>query len=114
MKAFKDISNIHFIGIGGIGMSALARYFKKQEKTVVGYDKTRTNLTDELIAEGIEVYFKEEVEYLDKTAELVVYTPAIPEENVILSYYRKNEYTVCKRSEAVSYTHLTLPTTPYV
>lgn len=101
MKAFNNISNIHFIGIGGIGMSALARYFKKQQKTVAGYDKTRTNLTDELIAEGIEVYFEEDTERLDKAAELIVYTPAIPDDNVILSYYKKNEYTLFKRSEVL-------------
>ncbi len=101
MKALKDISNIHFIGIGGIGMSALARYFKKQQKNVAGYDKTKTDLTDELVAEGIEVYFKDEVEQLDKAAELVVYTPAVPDENVILSYYRDNDYIVYKRSEVL-------------
>jgi len=83
MKAFKDISNIHFIGIGGIGMSA------------------RTDLTDELVAEGIEVYFEDDLNYIDKSAELVVYTPAIPDNNTILSYYKKNDYQVYKRSEVL-------------
>jgi len=101
MKAFKDISNIHFIGIGGIGMSALARYFKKQQKTVAGYDKTRTDLTDELVAEGIEVYFEDDLNHIDKSAELVVYTPAIPDSNTILSYYKNNDYKVYKRSEVL-------------
>jgi len=99
VKALKDISNIYLVGIGGIGMSALARYFKKQQKKVVGYDKTRTDLTDALIEEGIEVYYEDNIDALDQSAELVIHTPAIPPENYILSYYKKNNYTVYKRSE---------------
>ena len=82
----KNIQNIYFIGIGGIGMSALARYFNAMGKIVSGYDKTKTQLTDELITEGIDIHFDDDVNLIDKNIinhssssnVLIVYTPAIP------------------------------------
>jgi UDP-N-acetylmuramate--alanine ligase len=76
-----QIHNVYFIGIGGIGMSALARYFKNIGKNVSGYDKTQTMLTDELIADGLQIHFEDNINLIPKnyTKEntLVVYTPAI-------------------------------------
>ena len=85
----KDIHNIYFIGIGGIGMSALARYFNFINKNVAGYDKTETPLTKELIALGIAIHFNDNINLISeafkiKKHTLVVYTPAIP--NTCLLY----------------------------
>lgn len=74
MKDLKDIRNVYFIGIGGIGMSALARYFKSAGAVVSGYDKTRTPLTDELSDEGITVLFADEEASVDPAADWVIYT----------------------------------------
>jgi UDP-N-acetylmuramate--alanine ligase len=77
-----QIHNVYFIGIGGIGMSALARYFKSIGKKVSGYDKTETQLTNELIASGINIHFEDNISliptdyYIENT--LVVITPAVP------------------------------------
>ncbi|WP_370477019.1 UDP-N-acetylmuramate--L-alanine ligase [Tamlana flava] len=97
------IQNIYFIGIGGIGMSALARYFKANSKNVTGYDKTQTDITDSLGALGIKVHFEDSVshidsEYLNPEKTLVVYTPAIPKNHSELNYFIKNGYQVVKRS----------------
>ena len=78
-----DFKNIFFIGIGGIGMSALARYFKATGKNVAGYDRTHTKLTDELEAEGIDITFSDDAsnlqsEFRASKDTLVVYTPAVP------------------------------------
>src|SRR3954469_7282543 len=70
--------SIYFIGIGGIGMSALARYFKTQGVKVSGYDKTSTVLTRQLEAEGIAIHYVEDLDLIPREVELVVYTPAIP------------------------------------
>lgn len=100
----KNIQAFYFVGIGGIGMSALARYFKMQGKAVFGYDKTPTDLTEELIAEGIPVTFIDEIseiqkEVLSKENVLVVYTPAIPKHNKILNYFFSGEFYIVKRAE---------------
>src|SRR4029453_17290196 len=92
---------IYFIGIGGIGMSAIARYFKFQGKDVSGYDKTETALTKELIAEGIPVHYEDNVSLVSKDADLVVYTPAIPADHKELQYFRENKYRLLKRSEVL-------------
>ena len=92
---------IYFIGIGGIGMSAIARYFKFQGKEVSGYDKTETVLTKELIAEGIPVHYEDNVALVPKDADLVVYTPAIPADHKELQYFRDNNYRLLKRSEVL-------------
>jgi UDP-N-acetylmuramate--alanine ligase len=99
MKPLKDIKKVYFLGIGGIGMSALARYFKWQGADVSGYDKTPTQLTDELQTEGIEVIFKDEVDLMPKDVELVIYTPAIPKEHKGFNFYKDNNYELRKRSE---------------
>ena len=92
---------IYFIGIGGIGMSAIARYFKFQGKEVSGYDKTETVLTKELVAEGIPVHYEDNVALVPKDADLVVYTPAIPADHKELQFFRDNKYRLFKRSEVL-------------
>ncbi|MEM7186474.1 MAG: Mur ligase domain-containing protein [Bacteroidota bacterium] len=103
MKDLKHISTIYFVGIGGIGMSALARYVALLGKRVMGYDKTPTALTSELLEEGIEITFTDSISELnlnilkpDNT--LVVYTPAIPESNKILRFFSAENYRVIKRA----------------
>ena len=101
MKELNKISNIYFAGIGGIGMSALARYFNTIGVKVSGYDKTQTELTKQLQAEGIEIHFEDNIALLDKNAEVVVYTPAIPATHTELNYYRENNYELLKRSDVL-------------
>lgn len=102
------IENIYFVGIGGIGMSALARYFHTRRLFVAGYDKTPSPLTAELQREGIPVHFKDDTAVL--TAEitatprektLIVYTPAVPADSTLLTYFRENGYTLMKRSQVL-------------
>jgi UDP-N-acetylmuramate--alanine ligase len=99
-----NIHNIYFVGIGGIGMSAIARYFIANGKNVAGYDKTQTELTDALVDLGIAVHFEDSVanvgmRFLNPETTLVVYTPAIPKDHKELAYFRNNRYDVLKRSE---------------
>ena len=94
---FENIRFVYFIGIGGIGMSALARYFNSLGKTVSGYDKMCTALTDELVQEGIFVHFKDDTELISfeiknsKPEVLVIYTPAVSKEHRELNYFIKND-----------------------
>ena len=90
MNPLTNIKHIYFIGIGGIGMSALARYFNTQGVVVSGYDKTPTALTDDLEKEGIKVHFDDDVNQIDKEATVVVYTPAIPASHSELNYCKEN------------------------
>lgn len=99
--ALNDLRVIYFIGIGGIGMSAIARYFKFNGKTVSGYDKTETEITKQLISEGIPVHYEENMELAPKDADLVVYTPAIPKSHKELVYYQQQNYPVLKRSDVL-------------
>ena len=94
------MKNVYFIGIGGIGMSAIARYFKFKGLEVSGYDRTPSDLTGELEAEGIPVHYVDDASFIPKDVEetLVVYTPAIPEDMGELQYVRANGYRVVKRS----------------
>ena len=101
MIDIKDISKVYFIGIGGIGMSALARYFKFHGKEVSGYDKTETPLTRQLVAEGIPVHYEDNLALAPKEAQLVVYTPAVPKDHSELRYYQQNNYPLLKRSEVL-------------
>ena len=101
MKKLEDITRIYFIGIGGIGMSALARYFRFHGKKVSGYDKTETVLTKELVKEGIPVHYEDRLDLAPKDADLVVYTPAIPASHQELAYYKANGYALAKRSEVL-------------
>lgn len=101
MADFKNIKAVYFIGIGGIGMSALARYFRSQGKRVQGYDKTETTLTKQLVEEGIGVDYVDDPERLPKDVQLVVYTPAIPKDHKGLQYYRDHGYELLKRSDVL-------------
>ncbi len=96
-----QLSSIYFIGIGGIGMSALARYFHRKGINVSGYDRTNTPLTKQLMAEGMDIHFEENLELAPKEVDLVVYTPAVPLSHIELSYYLANDYEVKKRSEVL-------------
>lgn len=99
MTNLNNIQRIYFLGIGGIGMSALARFFNLHGKVVAGYDKTRTALTDELEIEGIKITFEDSLETLDKNADLVIFTPAIPKDHAQYNWYLQNNYTVLKRAQ---------------
>ena len=101
MKELKDIQEVYFIGIGGIGMSALARYFNFHGKKVSGYDKTETVLTKKLVEEGIEVHYEDNIELASKQADIVVYTPAIPKDHKELGFYQSNNYPLLKRSDVL-------------
>ena len=96
-----NIHSIYFIGIGGIGMSALARYFNSRGVQVAGYDRTETTLTQTLVAEGIEVRYAASVATLPTDVDLVVYTPAIPASHEELSWFREQNYPVYKRSQVL-------------
>ncbi|TPD65639.1 UDP-N-acetylmuramate--L-alanine ligase [Flavobacterium microcysteis] len=100
-----QIHNVYFIGIGGIGMSALARYFKAIGKNVSGYDKTETELTKELEALGIEIHFEDSIALIPKDyyAEntLVIITPAVPKTHSEWNYFLEREYQVKKRAEVL-------------
>jgi UDP-N-acetylmuramate--alanine ligase len=93
--------NIYFIGIGGIGMSAIARYYNAKGFAVSGYDKTPSPLTEALEAEGIDVHYTDDTSYIPKDIDntLVVYTPAIPKDMGELVYVQENGYRVIKRSK---------------
>jgi UDP-N-acetylmuramate--alanine ligase len=101
MTDLKNIHKIYFIGIGGIGMSALARYFRFHGKTVSGFDKTETVLTKDLVSEGIPVTYQDDPASLPKDVQLVVFTPGIPKDNRSLNFYRTNGYELMKRSEVL-------------
>src|SRR5882757_2295112 len=93
--------SVYFIGIGGIGMSAIARFFLSRGVKVNGYDKTPTALTKELEASGIAVHYEDNVDRIPKDAKLVVYTPAVPKDHKELVFYRQNGYKVVKRSDVL-------------
>ncbi|MDH7445167.1 UDP-N-acetylmuramate--L-alanine ligase [Aquimarina sp. 2201CG14-23] len=100
----ENIKNIYFIGIGGIGMSAIARYFKFLGKNVAGYDKTPTKITKDLEELGVQIHFKDDVEaipksFLNTEETLVIYTPAIPETHAELNYVKDRGFSVKKRAE---------------
>ena len=99
MPDIEKIKYIYFLGIGGIGMSALARYFKAKGAVVCGYDKVATPLTNELINEGISVHFNEDIEMIPKDLDMVIYTPAIPKDNKEFIYFKENGYNIHKRAE---------------
>ena len=99
-------TKVYFIGIGGIGMSALARYFHGLNKTVAGYDKTPSDITAALQELGVSITYSEAVEeipqtFLDKDNTLVVYTPAVPKQHKQLMYFQEEGFTVLKRSKVL-------------
>jgi len=101
------IHSVYFIGIGGIGMSALARWFKHNGKDVSGYDRTETRLTSQLQAEGLVVHFDDDMGLISKTIKgskegvLIVYTPAIPKNHFGMNWFKDNDYLLMKRSEVL-------------
>jgi len=104
------IHSIYFLGIGGIGMSALARYFNAMGKKVAGYDKTSTKLTDELIAEGIEIHFEDHIRNIPKYFKelpfdtdniLIVFTPAVPLDHSEYVFFNLNGFNIKKRAEVL-------------
>jgi UDP-N-acetylmuramate--alanine ligase len=104
VNQFKNIQNFYFLGIGGIGMSALARYFHTSGYNVCGYDKTPSDLTKTLVEEGIAVDYEDDFNkvpgnFSDKEKTLVVYTPAIPKDNIILNTFKNQGFTLKKRAE---------------
>lgn len=99
----RAIKNVYFVGIGGIGMSALARFFREQGTIVNGYDRTETELTRQLSEEDMGIHYTDDVSLLNGEAELVVYTPAIPKDHAELNWYRNNNYPVYKRSDVLQW-----------
>ena len=98
------IHNVYFIGIGGIGMSAIAHYFASNGKQVAGYDKTPSQITKTLEGKGIEIHFEDALDnipipFLKKEETLIVYTPAIPENHLELNYFFEHNFSVLKRAE---------------
>lgn len=94
----QDIHKAYFIGVGGIGMSALARYFNSRGVAVFGYDKTATKLTKKLVDEGIKIHYQDDVDQIPEGIDIVVYTPAIPKEHKELNYFLENNFPVMKRA----------------
>ncbi|WP_268035193.1 UDP-N-acetylmuramate--L-alanine ligase [Algoriphagus sp. PAP.12] len=105
--SFKGKNSVYFLGIGGIGMSALARWFHHEGFAVAGYDKTSSPLTDELINEGIQISFADDLEtvpsqYKEEASKvLIVWTPAIPKNSVLLNFFESNGFEMKKRSEVL-------------
>ncbi len=102
----ETIKSVYFVGAGGIGMSALVRYFLFKGKVVAGYDRTPTPLTETLIAEGAQIHYEENVDLIpeackDKESTLVIYTPAVPQEHEELVYFRNNGFEIQKRAQVL-------------
>lgn len=96
-----DIQKVYFIGIGGIGMSALARYFNGRNVAVFGYDKTATALTKKLEEEGMKIHYEDDISQIPEGVDLVIYTPAIPKDHGELSYFRNQNFPLKKRAEVL-------------
>jgi UDP-N-acetylmuramate--alanine ligase len=101
ISSLNGVRKVYFIGIGGIGMSAIARYFHSKGIEVSGYDKTETELTKQLEEEGISIRYTEDVNIIPKEVDLVAYTPAMPNDHAELVYYRNHGYKVVKRSDVL-------------
>ena len=103
----RNIKRVYLVGIGGIGMSGLARYFHHMGCAVCGYDKTSTHLTDELQHEGMPIVFEEKVELIPAefhqpdSATLIIYTPAIPKDSLILNFFKDKGFDLQKRSQVL-------------
>ena len=102
----ETIKSVYFVGAGGIGMSALVRYFLSKGKFVAGYDRTPSELTECLIAEGAQIHYEEDVDLIpevckDKESTLVVLTPAVPQEHAELVYFRNNGFEIQKRAQVL-------------
>jgi len=97
----RDLKKVYFIGIGGIGMSAIARYFNSIGIEVYGYDKTKTSLTEKLTKQGMKIHYKENLNLIPKDIEMVIYTPAIPEDHLELKYLLTTRIPILKRAEVL-------------
>lgn len=93
-----ELNRIYFVGIGGIGMSALARYFNGLGKEIFGYDRVRTVLTQQLEAEGMQIHYEDDVKQIPAGVDLVIYTPAIPADHKELQYFQAAGYPLKKRA----------------
>ena len=102
MSKLTTINTIYFIGVGGIGMSAIARYFLAKGAMVSGYDKTPTVLTNQLEKEGINIHYTDDITLAPQQPDVIVYTPAIPKDHQELNYFIDNGFTVMKRSDICS------------
>ena len=98
---FNDVKRLYFIGIGGIGMSALARYFRLHGAEVYGYDRTATDLTRALEAEGMQIHYDDDVAQIPENVDLVVFTPAVPKDHRELNWFQEHNYPIKKRSEVL-------------
>jgi len=92
---------MYFLGIGGIGMSALARWYKQQGATIFGYDLNSSPLTNKLTSEGMNIHFDADINHIPKNIDTVVYTPAIPSDNIELVYLKKTGIPIYKRAELI-------------
>ncbi len=105
MDNLENIKNIYFLGIGGIGMSSLARYFQSIGKTVVGYDRAKTQLTISLVEEGIDVHYDDNIAqipaYLHQNDTLVIYTPAIPDDHIEFNWLKEKGFNILKRAKVL-------------
>ncbi len=105
MNNLQNIKNVYFLGIGGIGMSALARYFKFTGRNVAGYDRTRTAITDDLQSEGIDVHFDDDVRNIpakwNPGETLAVFTPALPDDHNELAWFREKPIGLLKRAKVL-------------
>ena len=105
MKSIGNIKNVYFLGIGGIGMSALARYFKFTGKNVAGYDRTQTNLTTALQEEGIDIHYDDDIRKIpskwDPAETIAVYTPALPDEHKELNWFKNQPIGLFKRAKVL-------------
>ncbi|MEI6695514.1 MAG: UDP-N-acetylmuramate--L-alanine ligase [Bacteroidota bacterium] len=97
----EKLNSIYFLGIGGIGMSALARYYHAKGVEIHGYDKTQTPLTTQLMEEGMHIHFEEDTTLIPQDIDFVVYTPAIPAEHKELIYFKQNKINIYKRSQVL-------------
>jgi UDP-N-acetylmuramate--alanine ligase len=98
-----DVKHVYFIGIGGIGMSAIARYFAAQGKEVSGYDKTKTTLTETLQNEGMKIHYDDTLEAIPAYIDLIIYTPAIPKDHMGFNFLMQSGKPMIKRSEALGW-----------
>jgi UDP-N-acetylmuramate--alanine ligase len=96
-----NIKTVYFVGIGGIGMSAIARYFLSLGVSVHGYDRTETELTKNLAAEGMLIHYTDDVSFIPEGVDLVVWTPAIPKDHKELNYFKNNNFPLKKRAEVL-------------
>lgn len=103
MSKLTTIHTIYFIGVGGIGMSAIARYFLSKGAKVSGYDKTPTVLTNQLEKEGINIHYTDDIALAPQKPDVVVYTPAIPKDHKELNHFINNGFTVMKRSDILQW-----------